>query len=249
LEVFKEIKQTKPADAVYNQIKDAIFSHHYKSNEKLPSEKQLIEIFKVSRSAVREALKALELTGFIEVRQGASGGAFVNELTFEKLSSSCLDLFFANKVSLEEICDARIAIEPITTEMASQKLSDEDFQRIFDTVQGESLKGEYPIEVLSRSKLHYILAEKCGNKFLESMVKSLIVLTKEVSEGFSPHPDLVHPKGMHNKIIEALVNKKPKTAAVEMRKHLVQFKRNMKEAEESYRKTGSNQKITNNNAQ
>lgn len=236
MSIFKEIKQTKPADEVYYQIKEAIFSHHYKANEKLPSEKELVEIFKVSRSAIREALKALRLNGFTSVKQGVTGGTFVNELTFERLSSSCLDLFFANKLSLTEICDARIAIEPITTEMAVKNLTSEDIKLFKKAISEENKNGEYPEIVVYRSKLHYLLAERCGNKFLEAMVKSMIVITKQISEEFFPLADAVHPLGMHDKILVALIDKNGEIAADAMKDHLLKFKYNMDMAEEDFRK-------------
>ena len=60
------------------------------SGEKLPTERELAGQFQVSRVAIREALRKLEHAGFMVTRQGATGGAYVTDLTFEYLVNAFL---------------------------------------------------------------------------------------------------------------------------------------------------------------
>ena len=119
---FQPIKQVKASDEVSNQLRHAIFEGRYLAGDKLPSERELIETFKVSRTVVREAIKALEARGLVQIKQGATGGAFVKELTFERLTNDCKDLFFLGKMSFDEICQARLSIEPIVAGLACKAL-------------------------------------------------------------------------------------------------------------------------------
>ena len=74
------------------------------------AERDLAEEFKVSRVAIREALRRLENSGFIVTRQGATGGAYVTDLTFEYLANAFLDLFLADKISIPELHRVRLLI-------------------------------------------------------------------------------------------------------------------------------------------
>ncbi len=82
---FKLIKQSRVIDEVTKQRKRPIFLGNFKSGDKLPSERDLVEQFKVSCVNVRETLCVPENTGFTITRQGVSGGVLVTELIFEHL--------------------------------------------------------------------------------------------------------------------------------------------------------------------
>ncbi|MBO9449628.1 FadR family transcriptional regulator [Tropicibacter sp. R16_0] len=96
-------------------IKDAIIGGELIVDERLPSETELCEQFQVSRSTVREALKRLAAQSLIRTQRGASGGAFVNRLSFEdaypqQVTTSTL-LLSMNAVSFDTACEARFALE------------------------------------------------------------------------------------------------------------------------------------------
>ncbi|MGR3622490.1 FadR/GntR family transcriptional regulator [Pseudophaeobacter sp.] len=96
-------------------IKDAIVSGVLNIDERLPSEAELADHFQVSRPTVREALKRLAAQALIRTQRGASGGAFVNRLSFEdayaqQITTSTL-LLSMNEVSFETACEARYALE------------------------------------------------------------------------------------------------------------------------------------------
>jgi len=84
-------------------------------DQRLPSEAELAEQFEVSRPTVREALKRLAAQSLIRTQRGATGGAFVNRLSFEEaypqqVTTSTL-LLSMNAVSFETACEARYALE------------------------------------------------------------------------------------------------------------------------------------------
>lgn len=96
-------------------IRDGIIAGDLIVDERLPSEAELAEQFKVSRPTVREALKRLAAQSLIRTQRGAFGGAFVNRLSFEdayaqQVTTSTL-LLSMNAVSFETACEARYALE------------------------------------------------------------------------------------------------------------------------------------------
>ena len=68
--MFSPIKNTKVYEQVIDQIKNMIDEGNLKKGDKLPSERSLVEQLKISRASIREALRALEVIGLIECRQG-----------------------------------------------------------------------------------------------------------------------------------------------------------------------------------
>ena len=72
---FSPVASNKLYIQIYNQLHDAIVGGKFQVGDKLPSEKELCQIFNVSRVPVREALCALELNGLVDSIQG--GGVYV----------------------------------------------------------------------------------------------------------------------------------------------------------------------------
>ena len=107
---FKPIKQMRVSEEVAGQLKESIMLGHFKDGDRLPPERDLADAFQVSRVAIREALRTLENAGFIRIRQGATGGTFVTDLTFQQLSNAFLDLFLAEKISIPELVSGSAAL-------------------------------------------------------------------------------------------------------------------------------------------
>jgi GntR family transcriptional repressor for pyruvate dehydrogenase complex len=108
-------------------IKTAIISGDLIVDERLPSEAELSEYFQVSRPTVREALKRLAAQSLIRTQRGASGGAFVNRLSFEdayaqQITTSTL-LLSMNEVSFETACEARYALERACAPLSAKRRS------------------------------------------------------------------------------------------------------------------------------
>ena len=232
---FQPIKQVKASDEVSNQLRHAIFERRYLAGDKLPSERELIETFKVSRTVVREAIKALEARGLVQIKQGATGGAFVKELTFERLTNDCKDLFFLGKMSFDEICQARLSIEPIVAGLAAKHCTPEQAKLLIQANDNENNTLEYPETVILRSRVHYLLADMCNNRFLTAIDKSLIQLVGSISSQFQPDTDKIHPPGMHNSIIDAVIAGDEAAAEKAMREHLLEFLLLLEGIENDYR--------------
>lgn len=112
---------------IAKSIRDAIVSGDLPVDERLPSEAELSEQFHVSRSTVREALKRLAAQSLIRTQRGATGGAFVNRLTFEdaygqQITTSAL-LLSMNDVDFGTACEARFALERACAPLSASRRS------------------------------------------------------------------------------------------------------------------------------
>jgi GntR family transcriptional repressor for pyruvate dehydrogenase complex len=237
---FKPIRQLRISEEVAEQLKQSIVSGHFKPGEKLPPERDLADEFQVSRVAIREALRKLEHAGFIVTRQGATGGAFVTDLTFEYLVNAFLDLFLAEKISIPELHHVRLLIEPEVARLAASNITPEHTQQLQEALAIEELPiTSLSVDVDRKQRVHFILAEMCGNRFFEALMRSLLGLTKKVVEAVNPDPDYVHPKGMHRSVVEAVVAGNAEAAAEAMKKHTIDFGENFIKMERTYREKNS----------
>ena len=234
--IFEPLRQPRVSEMAFKKLKEAILLEEFKTGDRLPSERQLAEAFQCSRMSIREAIRALEHSGFVVTRQGATGGVFVTELTFERLENAFLDLFLTNKLSIPEMHEIRIYIEPEVARLAALNVTKESGERLRRAFEAEAPAGAPMNEAIAKgTKVHYILAEMCGNRFYEAIVNLLLKLNTKIVETINPDYD-IHFPGMHRPIVEAVLAKDAQGAAEAMRKHAMEFGKNLLRMEKEYRR-------------
>ena len=165
--MFTEIKpasKTKIPDNIADQIIELIISGELKPGDKIPPEKDLVEMFQVGRSSVREAVRALSVLGLIDVR--VPEGMFVSEPISGLLSRQ---LEFMNKMSPSnrlELIEVRKKIEVDIVELAAEKATAEDAAVLSEII--DAMRGETQIFIQSKhdQRFHLALGEICRNPFL-----------------------------------------------------------------------------------
>jgi GntR family transcriptional repressor for pyruvate dehydrogenase complex len=177
--IFMVLKRQRLSDEIYNQLKEAVFSGHYKPGERLPNEKSLCQAFGVGRAVIREALRSLECSGFINVRRGSAGGAFVKLVDHMTLANTLEGILRLNSVSLQELTVARLSIEMAVFPIVLQNITDSDLERLEASI-------EEAREALARRErepkngiFHLVLASISQNQLLISIIESLLELQKK----------------------------------------------------------------------
>ena len=207
---FRPIRQFRVSNEVCEQLKQSILLGQFKAGDRLPAKRDLSEEFKVSHVAIQEALRALENSGFIVIRQGANGGAYVNELSFGNISNAFLDLFLADRISILELYNVKLLIEPEIARLAALRITPGYAHRLREALQSEELPTTSLSEdIEKKTAVHYILAEMCGNRFLEAIFKAAMKLTYKVIEIVSPDLHTFHPAGVHRPIVKAVLAGNP----------------------------------------
>jgi DNA-binding FadR family transcriptional regulator len=239
--IFKPIRQLRVFEEIVTQLKESILTGRFKTGDKLPTERELVEEFQVSRVAIREALRTLENSGFIVTRQGASGGAYVTDLSFEFLANAFVDLFLADKISIPELHRVRLIIEPEIARLAALAITPEYTQRLMKAMEAEETPAASLSEDIKiKTAVHYILAEMCGNRFLEAIVRSSMKLTHTLIQMVNPDPPYaMHPAGMHRPVVEAVLRGDPEASSIAMYKHTLEFGETLIKMEKAYREKKS----------
>ena len=109
--MFKKITENRRYQKIADQILEAIFRGDLKPKDKLPSEHELASIFGVSRITVREAIRYLEQFGFLEVRQGSMGGAYIKGVDLNDMAVQMGNVLKVGNITFPHLAEARAYLE------------------------------------------------------------------------------------------------------------------------------------------
>jgi DNA-binding FadR family transcriptional regulator len=151
---------------VTKALQDFILDNNLTPGSSLPSEKELGEQLKVSRTVLREALQRFKVMGIIESRRKA--GMIIKQLHPENLYESFIPFIDANS-SFEKLLDMRIILELGMAEMLIERMSDNGILEleIIAIRMREATDGKEMIEL--DNAFHRALFETIGNEFLNSI--------------------------------------------------------------------------------
>ena len=117
-------------EQVLNQVEKIILSRKLKPGDKLPPERELQEKYRTGRGTVREALRALEQKGLIDIKKGARGGAFVKEIDSEHVSETLALLIRHSRISMKHLAEFREVVETATAAYAGERATSEDIKKM-----------------------------------------------------------------------------------------------------------------------
>lgn len=153
------------SESVQQVIRDFITDNQLKSGDALPPETQLTKQLGVSRNAIREAVKALEMIGVIEVRRGS--GLFVGDFSFDSLLESLPFGLMNDLRNLRELLEIRLVLETGMVERVIEKRTDkqiEHLKAILDQM-GKQAKAGKPFPEEDR-EFHQLLFININNQTL-----------------------------------------------------------------------------------
>ena len=225
--MFKQAKQNRAFEDVISQIQEAILQGSLKVGDKLPSERQLREIFKISRGTLREALRALEQKGLITIKTGVRGGAIICPVD-TKLMSESLDLLLRyQKISMKELTEFREDVEGLIVEKAAKKATKENINELKFYL--NSIKDEIQVGLLSWGKIveldklfHLTLVRMVNNRMYESVLYSVYDNINSYLERFLPRKLAVlknNSKELY-RITKAIENRDPERARFYFKQHV-----------------------------
>lgn len=224
MSVTENMSQT---DVVVNGIKRMIVEGELAPNAKLPIEKQLAEVLGVSRSSLREGVRALSLLGVVETRQGA--GTFVTDLDPSLLLAQLgfvVDLQHdGNAVHLHSV---RRVLETEAAEQAALLITDaqiEELAEILDRFEATivSHAGDHREMLELDIRFHQIIAEAAGNPVLSALIEGFSGRTASVRyiRAVSDEGAEGRTLAEHRAIAHALAAHTPDRASVRMANHLL----------------------------
>ena len=223
--MFRVVEHNKVALDIIAQIRGAILNGTLNPGDKLPSERHLVTKFGVSKHTLREAIRALETMGLLEVRKGVNGGAVVLEVDMQTTKDSIANFLYFKDVSVHDLSEVRKLLEPYLARIAAERLSSEEVDNLVATHKTceEAIKHAEPMYE-QEIEFHRILARVSGNPvfmLIQDFVNSLLTESKQRLKPGLTFQEEVY--AAHDRILQALVAKDPGLAASEMLRHVCEI--------------------------
>ena len=217
---FVAIERQSVVALVIEQIRDLIVSGALKPGQRLPGERELAELFGVSRPSVREAIRALGFMGILEIRQGS--GTYVANSTSDSVGDALSSLVHTSRRTLTELMDVRAWLEVGAAERAATLITDEQLAELAAIVQGDrAALDDVPRFVAGDIAFHRVIHEASGNQILISLMLTVSRLGEQ-SRLITAQQLTVRKSTLreHGRILKALRDHDPLAARRAMRDHL-----------------------------
>ena len=170
---FSPVRTGRNFELVIKQLREQLESGRLKPGEKLPAEPELASQFGISRTALREALKVLELSGYLEIRRGYGGGTFVAEPVAEEFKMVAPSTMPVPAVTPRQLAEVRLAIEPQAAGIAA-RADLRDLRPLEDTVREMGVFDNRPARVLEANvDFHVAVARVSSNPVFVTLLEEL----------------------------------------------------------------------------
>ncbi|MDR3543788.1 MAG: FadR/GntR family transcriptional regulator [Desulfosporosinus sp.] len=223
--IIKPIKTQKIYEQIVDQIGLLVAEGQLKPGDRLPSERELVERFQVSRASIREAISALEVMGLIEVRSGE--GTYIRQVNIDSVVAPLAWMLFIEKDTDLELYEARKILEVQAAGLAAERAEEDEISEMFEAL--EVMRMDLQIQRLGEDAdhhFHYAIARATHNKILfrlmntisDTMRKTLKSSRSRLYEDDST-PEKLYKE--HYRLYEAIKNHDVESAQKLMLDHLV----------------------------
>src|SRR5690606_12187781 len=193
-----------------------------KPGDKLPSERDLAARLHVSRNTLREALRTLERAGILELRKGATGGAYILHGSSGAIVNGLSDLYHLGAITPHQLTESRIWISEIVVRVACERATEEDLQALEANIaaaQRADAEDHFDDRQRLNREFHLILASITRNPIIQSTMEGIMgVLGLFIARiGARPNPFTI-PSRL--RLMKHLRARNAEAAVAEVIKHL-----------------------------
>ncbi len=171
-EQLKVIKRRRLHEDIVEQVRDLVRDGSLKHGARLPPEREMAERLQVSRSSLREAMRALELQGIVASRPGA--GTFINTGQFDAMAAVIASCLADSQHTAQDVFEMRRLLEPGIAALAAERATEEDIchmQAALDEQREQVERGESG--VAGDTAFHLAMARATYNAALMKVVMAV----------------------------------------------------------------------------
>lgn len=222
--LYEPISRQKTYALVADRLLELISTRRLGPGDVLPSERELVELYGVGRSSVREALRMLESKGVI--RSGPNGSFRVADFG-HALNRSLDFLISVDEADYGELFEVRRILEGEAAALAASRRGDEDVARMADAVEAmeAGLDSEQSF-ITADLRFHLTIAEATRNRLIVHLMDAIRALLQRSLASSYHIPG--SPEGaieMHRLILEAIAERRPEEARQRMQEHVARVER------------------------
>jgi GntR family transcriptional repressor for pyruvate dehydrogenase complex len=234
--MFSGVSLNKMSNYIISQVREAILTGKVQPGDRLPTEKELVEQFHVSKHTLREALRALEFMGLLEIRKGAGGGPFVLEVDMETTRNSIINFLHFQNVSVRDLSDVRKVFEPHLARVAAEQATPELIETLSSLNEGcrKLLEnGESLVGAREEIDFHVHLAKAGGNPVMMLILDFVNNLLTNTKSNLKPEIDFCeNVLAAHEAILEKIRAGDGDGAAQAMYRHVCEVETGLQHLEE-----------------
>lgn len=154
-----------------------------KLGDKLPTEERLATQFKVSKVAVREALREMETRGMIRKKRGMYGGSFVSAPDVKRVGDSMISCFQFGTLTKDEIIDFRQTLEPVLIKKAVRLRTAEDLAAMKANIKAcEDDLARGSTSVSRHIQFHILIAKACHNQLFTAVMEAISEIFEDIAK-------------------------------------------------------------------
>lgn len=230
------LKRTTMTERAAEEIKKYLISGEVKPGDKLLTETEFADQLGVGRSTVREAIRALQAMGYVELRPGRGAFAVITSPDDEfSMRENAIRYFKGNQGSLNDFLEVRNLIEPYAASLAATRANHEALEAMQTILArfADAAAGQPDHRELAQLELefHSTIVAASGNKLLVDIFRQLCrVFTTYSENSFTAYDSLEATMQEHARIVEAILAHDSGAADREMRTHISISSENMKNA-------------------
>ncbi len=207
-------------DIATDSIITMIRNKEYDKDGYLPSEGDLAIKLEVSRSTIREAVRTLEVRGFVTRRHGK--GVQIADNSIEVMTRSLNDMFLKNDKIMSDLLQIRVVLEPACAGIAANLATKEDLQelnKLIKIMESEDIDDDayYDADL----QFHIVIAKASKNQIYQSIITAYTPILRDLIIASSPSNCRLEKKfHYHKNILEAIKNRDSELASKQMSIHL-----------------------------
>jgi GntR family transcriptional repressor for pyruvate dehydrogenase complex len=236
---YRAIRQKKRlSEDVVSQITDLILSKHLQPGDRLPSEHRLVEELGVSRSVVREGIKALEERGLVEVKQGS--GTFVRSPSSEMVSDS-FSLFLRTRIEqYSKLMEVRGILDVEIAGLLAERATEQDLERLGKSIERMWELLDSPREFAEEDvAFHMAFYAAMKNEVLLMIMQPIMeMLSEAMSVTFEAPGSPESSLQRHQKLVERIRARDSEGARDAMREIILRGEGRLQEAVQAEEEAG-----------
>lgn len=219
-EAFQAVQKIRVSEEIIEQVRDLIVSGRLRPGDRLPAERELARTLRVGRSAVREAIRAMESLGIVEARAGE--GTFVATLPGSHGRDPITASLFQAWSAQRKLFEVRRVLEPGLAALAARRATADQIEKLRTVLDRQEAKirgGETGMK--EDTAFHFLIAEATGNEVLLRIVDNLMDLLRKTRETSLQQGDRpARSLKQHRAILSAIEARDPAAAERRMREHI-----------------------------
>jgi GntR family transcriptional regulator, transcriptional repressor for pyruvate dehydrogenase complex len=218
----------KIAHAVAREIVSEVVAGDLAAGTVLDSESEMMERYEVSRGSLREALRILEVLGFVQMKPGPRGGPVLLDPDSRQFSTIATLFYQRIRATYRELLETRLVLEPEAAAMAAERRTEEQVELLKNFIEASRvarLSDDRQFRAVGQG-FHDLVAEMCANPIIKLLIGSCYDVFAGRTSGFLyPLEHRQTIQSIHEQIAVAVMNGNSRTARSLMYDHMEDYVR------------------------